>query len=266
MDDYVKALLREWQLEELIPRFEDEEVNEKAFKCLTDDIIRELIPKLGKRAIFNSAYRAYREILDRNSSSTTCATSTASVKLESVISTPPDDGPSEHNIPFQVDMLPLEQVKLESIVPPPDDTKYDVKAPETNLEPPSEDEIDVDPEPSRISFSIGALENPSEEDRCTADLLRRFLITSKSAKHLLGKTFLTRSSRNLLVVEVVDYLCATNGGVPSNRELHCWSRAIDLVFNDEISALYFRETEDGSSCGGKFVEELKKRRDEAESV
>lgn len=39
----------------------DEEINERAFKCLSDDIIRELIPKLGKRAIFCSAYKEFLE-------------------------------------------------------------------------------------------------------------------------------------------------------------------------------------------------------------
>nr|XP_029725585.1 uncharacterized protein LOC115265275 isoform X2 [Aedes albopictus]XP_029725586.1 uncharacterized protein LOC115265275 isoform X2 [Aedes albopictus] len=81
MDEYVKDILRKWELPELIPTFEEEEVNEKAFKCLTDDIIRELVPKLGKRAIFNKAYRAYREALDKQPDSSVVVKPNESVSL-----------------------------------------------------------------------------------------------------------------------------------------------------------------------------------------
>ncbi|XP_065093797.1 uncharacterized protein LOC135714375 [Ochlerotatus camptorhynchus] len=251
MDDYVKTLLRQWQLEELIPKFEDEEVNEKAFKCLTDDIIRELIPKLGKRAIFNNAYKAYREASAKDEiplpamvkqndypSPASSPTSTAPVKLESAISNPSDTVPSENDIPFR-----LETVKLENVGP--------------TIKAPSDDTLfagDDAPEPPRITFSISALENPSDEDRRTADSLRQFLSTSESFNHLLGKTFLTRSGRNMLVKGIVDYLYATNGPVLSNRLLQSWARAVEQVFHEEISGLYFRETENGSSCGGKLAQ------------
>lgn len=144
----------------------------------------------------------------------------------------------------------------------------DGDVPEATLESPTRDEQDGDPEPPRITFSISALENPSDADRSTADSLRQFLSTSETANHLLGKTFLTRSSRHILVEGIVNHLYATNDGVLSNPLLQSWARAVEQVFHDEISELYFRQSEDGSFCEGKlaqYYKQLKQMNGVAES-
>lgn len=41
----------------------DEEVNEEAFLLLTPEIIKELIPKLGRRAIFTARFNEFKESL-----------------------------------------------------------------------------------------------------------------------------------------------------------------------------------------------------------
>ncbi|XP_035785500.1 sterile alpha motif domain-containing protein 3-like isoform X2 [Anopheles albimanus] len=65
MDEYVVRWLKEWQLEDLVDRFREEEVDERAFRNLPDEIIRELIPKLGRRAIFLANYARYKENLQK---------------------------------------------------------------------------------------------------------------------------------------------------------------------------------------------------------
>ncbi|CAI6370794.1 unnamed protein product [Macrosiphum euphorbiae] len=57
MDDFTDTLLREWGSEcgiddNTINIFKDEEIDKEAFLSLTEDMIKELIPKIGKRAKF----------------------------------------------------------------------------------------------------------------------------------------------------------------------------------------------------------------------
>lgn len=63
MDTYVKNLLNGWNLPELIKVFQEEEIDEGAFKCLKYDMIKEIIPKVGKRAKFVQKYEEYKENL-----------------------------------------------------------------------------------------------------------------------------------------------------------------------------------------------------------
>ncbi|XP_062541875.1 uncharacterized protein LOC134209873 isoform X1 [Armigeres subalbatus] len=61
MDEYVENILKKWNLADLVHRFREEEVNEEAFLLLTPDIIKELIPKLGKRAIFTARFNELKQ-------------------------------------------------------------------------------------------------------------------------------------------------------------------------------------------------------------
>ncbi|XP_055536297.1 uncharacterized protein LOC129724984 [Wyeomyia smithii] len=63
MDNYVKNLLNGWNMSELIKIFQEEEIDESAFKCLKYDMIKEIIPKVGKRAKFVQKYEEYKENL-----------------------------------------------------------------------------------------------------------------------------------------------------------------------------------------------------------
>lgn len=63
MDTYVKNLLNGWSMPELIKVFQEEEIDEGAFKCLKYDMIKEIIPKVGKRAKFVQKYEEYKENL-----------------------------------------------------------------------------------------------------------------------------------------------------------------------------------------------------------
>ncbi|XP_021697168.1 uncharacterized protein LOC5571052 isoform X5 [Aedes aegypti] len=63
MDTYVKNLLNGWNMPELIKIFQEEEIDEGAFRCLKYDMIKELIPKVGKRAKFVQKYEEYKESL-----------------------------------------------------------------------------------------------------------------------------------------------------------------------------------------------------------
>uniref|UniRef100_A0A8W7PNM4 Uncharacterized protein n=1 Tax=Anopheles coluzzii TaxID=1518534 RepID=A0A8W7PNM4_ANOCL len=63
MDTYVKNLLNGWNMPELIKVFQEEEIDEAAFKCLKYDMIKEIIPRIGKRAKFLQRYEEYKENL-----------------------------------------------------------------------------------------------------------------------------------------------------------------------------------------------------------
>ncbi|XP_078024425.1 uncharacterized protein LOC144463558 isoform X2 [Epinephelus lanceolatus] len=57
MDDFVKDRLREWQLESLIQRFEEELIDEAAFKVLDSSVIAKLITRIGLRVRFIESYK-----------------------------------------------------------------------------------------------------------------------------------------------------------------------------------------------------------------
>nr|XP_029727492.1 uncharacterized protein LOC115265674 [Aedes albopictus] len=448
MDEYVKDILGNC-VPELIPTFEEEEVNEKAFKCLTDDIIRELVPKLGKRAIFNKAYRAYREALDALdkkpdfsvvvkphepvSLPDPVCSPVVVIKSETAIGDVPDNDTSmvesqvsledtfklepqvpeeavaeevqvsEHqeleaasassvdnecvdtsktahgslgtsgvdqslmetesndelfgsvsntsvinqNLPetFQdktatdnavtettaelsinanilIEAEELDHEGLDNVLATAVDvdnvqtvgetfdiieTSMSNVQHESNDSPITEmtesqfteerayhgsdnqlvdsaidealiaqDQEDcgsstqaeyplrnqcIDGSPtSHITFSISELSDPAEEDLKSAESLRQLLSTSTTVNHLLGKPFLTRSTRNALTEEIVDHLCTSADGVLSNELLRSWARAVELVFAQEVNQLYFRESEDGYSCGGKLVQCYQRRK------
>ncbi|XP_066586857.1 uncharacterized protein [Prorops nasuta] len=61
MDDFTKELLRNWGLQDLIQTFADNEITEKSLQNLNDDLIKELIPKIGVRIIFVEKWKeAYK--------------------------------------------------------------------------------------------------------------------------------------------------------------------------------------------------------------
>ncbi|XP_062541878.1 uncharacterized protein LOC134209875 isoform X2 [Armigeres subalbatus] len=426
MDDYVKSILLKWELPELIPTFQDEEVNEKAFKCLTDDIVRELIPKLGKRAIFNKAYKEYCKslkngvdpgravpdpkpdcrslvssetenrseiLLDKPEKNSLCEIHQnvelcEDVKIDIVVkdefptlendnpnseepqiitTTSIIDDPYDESQPCQappivsdveieteacdenpelsgenfdsdathgmlidsyetqlpkidsndgIDQTTAESHAKETLITvveysgdeesessaievikhspqslkevdendgswygegsshksatsiiedeleqepstsiPNEDTTITESQQEPEAEPERPTAIEfLDDNPSRITFSISALTNPSDADLKNGESLRQLLNSSSSIGHLLGKPFLTRSSRNTLAEGIVEHLCATNEGLLSRELLRKWARAVELVFKQEINELYFRESEDGYTCGGKLVQ------------
>ncbi|XP_050065617.1 uncharacterized protein LOC126554604 [Aphis gossypii] len=52
MDEFTVGVLIEWGFEELIDTFKDEEIGKDEFMSLTELMVKELIPKMGKRASF----------------------------------------------------------------------------------------------------------------------------------------------------------------------------------------------------------------------
>ncbi|XP_023034204.1 uncharacterized protein LOC111519163 [Drosophila willistoni] len=53
-------LLISWNLKQLCQKFQEEEINEEALRCLNAAEIRELIPKVGPRAIFRSQLEKWK--------------------------------------------------------------------------------------------------------------------------------------------------------------------------------------------------------------
>ncbi|XP_030263100.1 nuclear GTPase SLIP-GC-like [Sparus aurata] len=72
MDDFVRNKLTEWGFSEYIQKFEDEGIDEESFYCLDFRDIANLIPKVGRRAIFKKRFRllkgeentSYQETVD----------------------------------------------------------------------------------------------------------------------------------------------------------------------------------------------------------
>lgn len=92
-------------------------------------------------------------------------------------------------------------------------------------------------------------------DHETAQALRKLLEQSPTASHLRDKKFLTRSSRNLLSEEIVYYLYFQNNGALTEEVLVNWARAVEVVFKDEVAAIYYRKQREGASLGtGKLCE------------
>ncbi|XP_058464977.1 uncharacterized protein LOC131438754 [Malaya genurostris] len=262
MDEYVRAYLKLWELDELIPRFKDEEINEKAFKCLTEDIIRELIPKLGKRAIFQRAYQEFRDGLanDTQQSDGVLPDESADESVtEPQLENQEDEQQSENHIKPSVDIKieftndNIHVVEVLEHIPTPQQV-----AESSNVSAPNKGHTPF------TLVSIAPLDELSEQDYKTATDLRALLSSCLDGR-LHAKTFLTRSNRAVLSREIVKFLFNKNGGILSNEVLHSWARAVEVVFSTEITALYFRQSEDGSTCSGMLFDsyqEMKSLRDE----
>ncbi|XP_060868353.1 uncharacterized protein LOC132943397 [Metopolophium dirhodum] len=62
MDEFTVGVLIEWGFEELIDTFKDEEIGKDDFLSLTELMVKELIPKMGKRSSFYSKLTRLKEI------------------------------------------------------------------------------------------------------------------------------------------------------------------------------------------------------------
>ncbi|XP_029629036.1 nuclear GTPase SLIP-GC isoform X2 [Salmo trutta] len=57
--DFVRDILTEWNLSDLIQRFEDEEIDEESFLFLKEKDFINLIPKIGPRSAFREKHKAF---------------------------------------------------------------------------------------------------------------------------------------------------------------------------------------------------------------
>ncbi|XP_065096552.1 uncharacterized protein [Paramisgurnus dabryanus] len=57
MDSYVRGKLSEWQLDNLIDNFKEQEVDEESFLLLDDNAVASLIPKIGQRVKFQKHHK-----------------------------------------------------------------------------------------------------------------------------------------------------------------------------------------------------------------
>ncbi|XP_058840178.1 uncharacterized protein LOC131695700 [Topomyia yanbarensis] len=258
MDEYVKSFLKLWELEDLITRFEIEEVNEKAFKCLSDDIIRELIPKLGKRAIFKKAYQEYRDAL----------VSDVQPVVKQSTDTVQNEASSESPVEVKTESVEEEKAKEEDIsvdikIEVTDDDEHVVEVLHHNFTPKQNDDSSTlnvhctkNPQPKVM---IDPLVDFSEQDLKTAADLRA-LVKVCLHDRLKTSTFLTPTKRSILSEEIVKFLYDKHKGVLSNEILHDWARAVEVVFTSEVTAFYFRQSEDGSQTAGKLIDCYRKIR------
>ncbi|XP_075942098.1 nuclear GTPase SLIP-GC-like isoform X3 [Anarhichas minor] len=61
MDDFVRNKLTEWDLSQLIPRFEEHEIDTKSLYLLNDGDISDLIPKVGPRSKFKMSLKLLKD-------------------------------------------------------------------------------------------------------------------------------------------------------------------------------------------------------------
>lgn len=105
--DSVSILLSSWGLSELTSKFKSHEIDNRALLCLTEKDICELIPKIGRRAIFRSSLIDWRrKNLIRNHKRR------SSLRITSTRTTSPLNEDITNNItPSQVEtVIKLEQV------------------------------------------------------------------------------------------------------------------------------------------------------------
>ncbi|XP_055611911.1 uncharacterized protein LOC129758432 [Uranotaenia lowii] len=290
MDGYVKSHLTRWGLEELIPKFADEEVNEPAFKCLTEEIIRELVPKLGKRAIFSNAYNSYREQLAAASASMRLLpvsepevpqgeTLVVAADLPGILQERETDSTNnQQRGELKDEIIIIREVKIESSLSQTfsfSENTAETPGNSENLNPTRHSELAVEaqedanlvehlledtPQQSDtqkstsdpITFSVASPSEVTDRDRETVEALRNLLQQSDTLKVLLGKTFLTRSLRNNLARHIAEYLYDMYENDCSAKAFRRWARAIAIMFPNEIAAFYYRESADKLNRSGRL--------------
>ncbi|XP_058840179.1 uncharacterized protein LOC131695701 isoform X1 [Topomyia yanbarensis] len=282
MDSFVKNNLLKWNLGDLVERFCDEEVNEEAFMVLTEDIIKELIPKLGKRAIFIARYTELKNSLG-NQLSPACSQVTKSDEKKPVRTVEIVPAPSSTQ-PYQkmtVERLEMEcENDYDDYLLDPDATSYAHVEDDNACDPFFEVEIEGEPSEKRFKLEIQPEEqtdvtvhgksNESDEDftgfpekpadnstaekLSGAEKLRRLLAESPLNRNLLGLETLDNVQRIQLTNAVVNYLVVSspNGKVSAKMFAH-WAKLIEEVFPSETAQLYYGSShKDGRN--GRLIE------------
>ncbi|XP_052861331.1 uncharacterized protein LOC128268315 [Anopheles cruzii] len=228
MDNYVVNMLKEWKLEELIERFRDEEVDEVAFKMLPDAIVQELIPKLGKRAIFMTKYALYKTNL--------MACEPLIPKVEEPVNKVVTGDPNSTNGNDEELEEPKLPCKKAELVVSKDETLNSLPA---SLE--------------ERGFSIAELSCTTDHDREAKGNLLEILKKNSTGAQLVGKDFFTRSDRELLSGVIVQHLLKENGQTMPQHTLLLWARVVEYLFPNEIAAIYCRKVSD-NVLKGKFID------------
>ncbi|KAL9701245.1 hypothetical protein quinque_004686 [Culex quinquefasciatus] len=269
MDEFVMQTLQKWNLADLVERFRDEEVNEEAFSVLTPDIIKELVPKLGKRAIFNARYAEFKQTLEQEQAAP------PSIPLTT------DQQQTVDQLPAPPTLYPMPSVE------PKDQQQCSAQSFESyflqqlkphNSGPPSVPEplndsfgLNIDDEPTikRIKLEIyegeelskngqeddgfdgGQMESFSEESFHAGDgselgdgaeRLRTLLSQSPLTRGLLEAKCLDKSQRILLTNTVVQYLISNSkdGRIPT-KTFQYWRNAILSLWPTQVMSDYFRK-------------------------
>ncbi|XP_029725553.1 uncharacterized protein LOC109426674 isoform X2 [Aedes albopictus] len=280
MDEFVENLLRKWNLVDLVDRFRDEEVNEEAFLLLTPEIIKELIPKLGRRAIFTARFNEFKESLQASEEppvpvASASASPTPPVEPRALPPAPTDSfhATEDTKASLSVDNAKqFEKYFLEQLSPHPSVPSECVAVP--TPAGPSTSEVDCDDEPSNKRIKLESLEvddygdsilledssqdseslmvetsysmNKTMEDPLVpgVEKLRLLLQQSPFARYLLGLNELDKSNRTDLTNVVVQYMYSNQqcDGVRSHM-FNYWADAIVSLFPSEIKENYFSAKE-----------------------
>ncbi|XP_021697162.1 uncharacterized protein LOC5571835 isoform X2 [Aedes aegypti] len=268
MDEFVESILRKWNLMDLVDRFRDEEVNEEAFLFLTPEIIKELIPKLGRRAIFTARFNEFKQTLQgnevqagssaRSSASPTPAESNAlqptvryspSVTEEAARTSSADNAKlSPHpSVPSGSDPIAT------TTEPSTSEAEYDPSAKRIKLES-LEVEDYGDPilleDSSQDSESLMVESNYSMNIKMKdpqvpgVEKLRLLLQQSPFARYLLGLSELDKFNRIDLTNVVVHYIYFNRQNDRSRSDtFNYWADAIVALFPNEVKDNYYSAKE-----------------------
>ncbi|XP_065093749.1 uncharacterized protein LOC135714338 isoform X2 [Ochlerotatus camptorhynchus] len=278
MDEFVENTLKKWNLSDLVERFRDEEVNEEAFLLLTPDIIKELIPKLGRRAIFTARFTELKKSLQSTEEQSSSIASPSPAPLDPKLQQPPTSAatfsiteistPNTENNDKQFEKYFLEQLTSTSSTTTP----VCVSVPNAALQDTSPSDADDDPIAKRIKLeAIEAdeygdsilLEDSSqdslsllvESDRSMnqmmndpavpgSEKLRLLLSQSPMTRNLIGLNELDKCQRIDLTNVVVHYIVSRERGITPTRRakrdtFNYWADAIVVLFPHERKTTYF---------------------------
>lgn len=278
MDEFVENTLKKWNLADLVERFRDEEVDEEAFLLLTPDIIKELIPKLGRRAIFTARFTDLKASLQANEDHSSAIASPSPAVVDPDLPQPSTSAsvfPSTEvpaseiqNNDKQFEKYFLEQLTSTPFTSSPSgpnsatfqdtspcDAEDDPAAKRIKLE-----SIEVDDEygsdsilledSSQDSLSLlvdsehSMNQTMNDPEVSGSEKLRLLLSQSPMTRDLLGLKMLDKSQRMQLIHIVVHYIVSREKWVnPSNKTKHAtfeyWADAIVALFPLEQKATYY---------------------------
>ncbi|XP_063698588.1 uncharacterized protein LOC134829450 [Culicoides brevitarsis] len=285
MDDYVQEMLIRWNLPDLITRFREEQVNKLAFQYLNEEMIKELVPKVGRRAIFRHKYIEFKrkenklfslETTERTTSSSASEANNTTdvfvrvidendlVRQQGQFST--NDGSTPKRIKYDhVDLLQiLNDGELK------DDTTEEVvyefeggSSDESNLlltttQGTPELKLKSSEPSSPATTTIQFTEKLSESEQTKpAKDLRAVLQESVIGRSMLEKKTLTSSNRNQISDIIVQHLMNKSSDYRIRTvEFLYWANAIKLVFPYEVAETYYQPYKrDANTCArGKLFD------------
>ncbi|XP_022165737.1 uncharacterized protein LOC111030516 [Myzus persicae] len=231
MDEFTEHILKAWGFEDMVTIFKDEEIDQTELLNLTEDMIKELFPKIGKRSKFFSKLKEYKKTSQGFLEEITHVS-----KLQPQKDVTYDEDISQMVIEIQEPFASTDLFSDENLFP--EGTSNDLDPISINTDT-SERSIITDKKPNYIQ-AVQSEENPQSKVYVTT-ILNNYADGKLVFKYYDTFGTLNQSMRNTLSSIVIKHEiqeCEHNLKIEKNK-FSLLAEGIEKLFPNEIKETYF---------------------------